>query len=176
MQAALEGPISLTTPQAPPDPTIALLTAGLGLVLVWISVVDIRSYRVPDWISLPLIACGLVVAWLVSRQPLGVHLAGAAAGFAVLALTGEVYFRWRGREGLGLGDAKLFAAAGAWMGWPVLPAILLEASLIGLVIAAALAATGRHWREMRIPLAPALSLAFWITWIAGAPGVPILWR
>lgn len=147
---------------------------ALGMALLWISVVDIRSYRIADRWSLPLLAAGIGVAAVQSAQPIASHAAGALAGYAVLAVIGELHFRWRGVEGLGLGDAKLFAAAGAWLGWAALPTVLLEASLLALA-QAGLARLAGH-RDRRIAFAPALSAAFWITWALGAPGLPITWR
>src|SRR3546814_16185239 len=61
------------------------------------------------------------------------HLVVALLGFALLAGLGFFYRRWRGRDGLGLGDAKLAAAGGAWLGWAALPSILLLASLGGFL-------------------------------------------
>ena len=147
---------------------------GLGVMLAWISVIDLRELRVPDRLSLPLIAAGLSVALALSRQPVTAHLIGALGGYCVLAGVGALHFRWRGHDGLGLGDAKLFAAAGAWLGWMPLPAVLLEAALIGLIFAGLRRAGG--YGSPEIPFAPALAVAIWSTWIFGAPGIPVTWR
>jgi leader peptidase (prepilin peptidase) / N-methyltransferase len=79
---------------------------------------------------------------------------------------GEWYFRRYGQEGLGLGDAKLFAAAGAWLGWQALPMALLIAAVSGLVVALAL---GKTARATPLPFGPALALGFWVTWLFKAP-------
>lgn len=149
-------------------------TTGLAVVLLWITVIDLRELRVPNRLSLPLVAAGLAVAWLISLQPLHAHVAGALVGYGVLAAVGALHFRLRGREGLGLGDAKLFAAAGAWLGWAALPAVLFEAALLGLLIAGMRRLAGAASPE--IPFAPALAIAFWASWTFGVPGVPMTWR
>lgn len=158
--------------------TPSLATAGLSIllliVLLRIAVIDIRELRVPDRLSLPLAVAGLAVAWMMSRQPIGAHLAGALGGYAVLAAVGALHFRLRGREGLGLGDAKLFAAAGAWLGWEALPAVLFLAAVLGLLTAGLRRLAGAAAPE--IPFAPALAAAFWLGWTFGVPGVPMAWR
>lgn len=138
----------------------------LAAMLLAISAIDWRSRRIPDLLSLPLLAAGL--AWNLCRgdEPILAYLAGAAAGYAVLAGVGSLHFRFRGREGLGLGDAKLFAAAGAWLGWRDLPLVLLAASLGGLAFALV-----RAWlapaRDREIAFGPWISLAIWLVWISG---------
>ena len=89
------------------------------------------------------------------------RLIGAAAGFLSLGLIGELHFRRSGAEGLGLGDAKLFAAAGSWLGWQALPLVLLIAALAGL--AYAILRLGP--RDAPIAFGPMLAFAFLLCWI-----------
>ena len=78
----------------------------------------------------------------------------------------------RRREGLGLGDAKLLAAAGAWVGWVGLPSVVMLGAVFGLVTALAMRMTGREvGRVTELPFGPALALAFWLVWLYG-PLVP----
>lgn len=144
----------------------------LGIWLLIIAVLDIKTLRVPDVLSLPLIAAGLIAAWFLSGLPLTDHVLGACAGYVVLAGIGGLYFRLKGSEGLGLGDAKLLAAAGAWTGWTALPFILLVASASGLVFALAV----RSGPGSRIAFAPHLAAGFFIIWLFGAPHLPPIWR
>ena len=137
--------------------------AFLGALLLAIAVIDLRTLRIPDWLSLPLIAAGLARTAFVAPERLPAHALGAAAGYAVLGLFGALYFRLRGRDGLGLGDAKLFAAGGAWLGWQPLPAVLAVGAVGGLVFALA---TGLG-RSARIAFGPWLALAIWLAWLAG---------
>ena len=92
----------------------SLLYAAAGLLAI--ALIDLRTFRIPDWLSLPLIVAGLARTGLLDPERLPAHVLGAAAGYATLGLLGAAYFRWRGRDGLGLGDAKLFAGLGALLG------------------------------------------------------------
>lgn len=144
-----------------------LLAFGLGAWLLAISLIDLASRRIPDRLVYPLIATGLVVSAAASRGLPTPELIGAAVGYALFWAVGEAHFRWRGEEGLGLGDAKLFAAAGAWLGWAALPFVLLGACLFALAHALARHMTRRGSRPARqIPFGPSLALAFWLAWIA----------
>ena len=87
----------------------------------------------------------------------------------VLAVIGEVYFRRNGTEGLGLGDAKLFSAAGAWLDWTSLPLVLLLAAGGGLLY---VAVSGSLKKRAGIAFGPWLALAFWLVWMHGA--IPVI--
>ena len=130
----------------------------LTLALLQIARVDQATLRIPDAISLPLIAVGLGLAALSPAPALADRLIGAGAGFLLLAALGEGYFRWHRREGLGLGDAKLFGAAGAWLGWQALPWVLLVAA--GAALVWAMVAR----RQGAVAFGPWLALAFWLIW------------
>lgn len=137
--------------------------AGIVLLatLALIAVIDIRTYRIPDWLSLPLVAAGLLRAALEGERPWSAYLIGAAAGYASLALFGEIYFRARGREGLGLGDAKLFAAGGAWLGWQALPVLLAVSATAGLVFAL----VTRRRSAAAVAFGPWLAVGIWLCWL-----------
>ena len=147
------------------DALTVTATVGLTASLLAVAWIDLRSFRIPDTISLPLIVAGLALAALTPGLP--DHLIGAGVGFAVLAAIGEVYFRRTGEEGLGLGDAKLFAAAGAWLGWQALPQVLLIAAGAGLIFALIKGNKGQ-----RIAFGPWLALGFWGVWMANLAGMP----
>jgi leader peptidase (prepilin peptidase) / N-methyltransferase len=139
-----------------------LLWIGITLVLTGvlgvIARVDLRTFRIPDGLSIPLILGGFIVGWLMPILPLRDHLIGAVVGFGLFAVIGEIYFRRWGAEGLGLGDAKLFGAAGAWLGWQALPSVLLIAALGGLGFALLR-------RDGRVAFGPWLALGFWLVWL-----------
>ena len=140
--------------------------AALTLALGAIALVDARTQRIPDRLSLPLLAAGLVWSALAG-QPFVAHVIGAAAGYAALAGFGWLYFRLRHREGLGLGDAKLFAAGGAWLGWQPLPSVLLVAALGGLGHALLGQALLGGPADRRIAFGPWLALGIWLVWMLG---------
>jgi leader peptidase (prepilin peptidase) / N-methyltransferase len=141
-------------------------TALLGWTLVVLAAVDIQVLRLPDRLTWPLALAGLAFAG--GRAPLAERLVGCVIGFAGLALVDRAYVRLRGRQGVGLGDAKLFGAAGAWLGWRALPGVLLIACAAGLVwVACRLLRRGRGSMGAAIPFGPALALAFWLQWLSG---------
>lgn len=170
---------------APPYPWL-LLVGGLGttlaavtapgtpglvgsLVLVWglvtLTAIDLRILRLPDPLTLPLIILGLAWSAWSGADPVD-HAIGAAAGYSVLALIAFLYRRLRHREGLGLGDAKLLAAAGAWLGWQALPGVVLIGSLTALGWVALPVLVGRKIPvDAPLPFGPALALAIWFAWV-----------
>jgi leader peptidase (prepilin peptidase)/N-methyltransferase len=163
---ALLGVAGLASSGAPY--TIIALSAALGGVLLVLSVIDLRTYRLPDALTLPLAAAGPPLAWANGwGEPLW-HIISAIAGYLLLYGVAQLYAKLRGRAGLGLGDAKLLAAAGSWLGLEGLPTVLLWATSSALlaVLAAALL---RHpiTASTRIPFGPFLALGFWLVWLFG---------
>jgi leader peptidase (prepilin peptidase)/N-methyltransferase len=145
---------------------------ALGWTLLALAAIDIRHYWLPDRLTLPLIPAGLLVAWLVDPAALASHAIGALAGFLAFAAIAWTYRRLRRRAGLGLGDAKLLAAAGAWLGWPALPVLVAVAATLALAAALVRAASGeRLGAASRIAFGPYLALALWLFWLFG-PLVP----
>jgi leader peptidase (prepilin peptidase) / N-methyltransferase len=140
-------------------------TAVLTLLLVAIAVIDHKTLRIPDTLSLPLLACGFWAGPVIYATPWYDHAVGAVAGYGVFAAIGGWYFRRNGTEGLGLGDAKVFAAAGAWLGWQALPVVLLIAAAGGLVSAVA---QGQHNARAGLAFGPWLALAIWVVWVMRA--------
>ena len=160
----------VTVPLA--DPVWLGATLALALCLMTIAVVDWRSFRIPDAASLPLLAAGLALAWAVPglagrETDFADHLIGAAGAYLFFAALGEVIFRRTGQEALGLGDAKLFGAAGAWLGWQALPVVLLIASLTGLAFAVI---QRQRAGTRRIAFGPWIALGLMGTWLLPALG------
>jgi leader peptidase (prepilin peptidase)/N-methyltransferase len=97
---------------------------------------------------------------------LGSAVVGAAVGY--LSLWG-IYWGFKlitGREGMGYGDFKLFAAIGAWLGWQILPATILIASAVGLLYALLTTLMGKRERSQPIPFGPFLAVAGWVSLVA----------
>ena len=157
---------------AQPTPLAAVLTALLGWQLLLISVIDAEHFRLPDQLTLPLLATGGLAAVLLDHTAPLDALIGAAAGFASLWLLAFAYRRLRGREGLGDGDPFLLAAGGAWVGWIGLPGVLLWASAAGLSLVAARVLVGKKVSAAdRLPFGPCLAVGIWLTWLLGPPGL-----
>ena len=146
----------------------AAIALALALVLLFAALIDLRRMILPDWLTLPLIPLGWAMA-AVRAPDLPDRLIGAAAGFAFFAGIAALYRRLRGRDGLGLGDAKLLAAAGAWVGWRDLPSVVLLGSVGALIWS--LAARRDFGRPL--PFGPFLAGAFWLVWRFG--GLEVSW-
>lgn len=140
----------------------------LGWWLVALGWIDAKEMILPDVLTLPLIVAGLGMTGFIAPDRMASHIAGAGAGFAVIALIGFVYRRIRGRDGIGPGDAKLAAAAGAWVGWTGLPGVILIAALSGIVAALVSARlSGGRPLAAKLPFGPYLGLGTWIVWVHG---------
>ena len=146
---------------------------ALGWTLLALAAIDLRHHLLPDLLTLPLIPAGLAVVWLVDAGRLPDHAIGAAAGLIGFVLIAWLYRRLRHREGLGLGDAKLLAAGGAWLGWQALPSVVALAAVVALAIALAGAVAGdKLGATTKIAFGPHLALAIWLVWLYG-PLVPM---
>ena len=157
---------------AQPAPLAAALTALLGWQLLLIAVIDAEHFRLPDQLTLPLLATGGLTAVLLDHTAPLDAVIGAAVGFGGLWLLAFAYRRLRGREGLGDGDPILLAAGGAWVGWIGLPSVLLWASAAGLsFVAARLLVGGKVTGEDRLPFGPCLAVGIWLTWMLGPLGL-----
>ncbi len=152
---------------------LALATSGLGWTLLALSVIDMRHRILPDELTLPLVPAGLAVACAAPDASPAASLVGVLVGGGAAALVAVSYHRLRGREGLGWGDVKLFAASGAWVGWSPLPSLLLFAAGMALAVALALSLAGRSGRLHRaseVPFGPFIAGALWLTWLYGPLG------
>jgi leader peptidase (prepilin peptidase)/N-methyltransferase len=154
--AALIGGISAL---ALPLPGAAAV-AALGWTLLLLALLDAEHFWLPSAVTLPLAAAGLAATAWLRPAALVDHLIGAVAGWAVLALVAAAYRAVRGRVGLGGGDARLFAAAGAWLGWAALPLVLGSAALAGLAVAMLLWGRGLT-ATTRLPFGVFLAAAIW---------------
>jgi leader peptidase (prepilin peptidase)/N-methyltransferase len=136
--------------------------AALGaLLFVWallaLTFIDFDTQLLPDDITLPLLWIGLLLN--NSRTFTDLHSAVVGAALGYLALWG-VYWLFKlatGKEGMGYGDFKLLAAIGAWLGWQMLPLVILTSSLVGAVVGITLIVAARHGRNVPIPFGPYLA-------------------
>ena len=149
------------------------LAALLGWTLVFASLVDIRTFLLPDAATLSLIPLGLIAAGLRGGPDLVMSAAiGAALGFSIFAAIAFVYKRLRGRDGLGMGDAKLLAAAGAWAGPFALPWIIAGGAMLTLaVLLAQRLRGGRLQADTAAPFGPGLAAAGFAAHLAVLTGI-----
>ena len=166
-------------PISPRYPAVELLTAALSalvvwqlgsslqglaaLVLVWMLIaltfIDIDTQILPDDLSLPLLWMGLLLNLNGTFVPLADAVIGAAAGYLSLWCVFWLFRLATGKEGIGYGDFKLLAALGAWLGWTMLPLIVLLSSAIGAIVGLLLILLRGHHRDKPIPFGPFLALA-----------------
>ena len=135
-----------------------LLWCGLVATLVALAFIDLDTQFLPDDLTLPLMWAGIVSAalgWI--PVTLGASVGGAVAGYLSLWFVFHAYRLIRGKEGMGAGDFKLLAALGAWLGWQLIPSIILLASAVGALVGIALIVFRRHDRDVPIPFGPYLA-------------------
>jgi leader peptidase (prepilin peptidase)/N-methyltransferase len=152
--------------------------SAAALVLTWFLVslacIDIDTQLLPDNLTLPLLWLGLLVALLLpyhtgARLPVDLSDAviGAMAGYLALWSVYHLFRLLTGKEGMGYGDFKLFAALGAWLGWQMLLPIILIAAFSGTVIGILMIAVRGRDRNIPIPFGPYLAVAGWIALMWG---------
>ena len=141
-----------------------------------LTVIDIDHTLLPDVITLPLLWLGLLcsLGWHAGLTPPAPTdpvsaIVGAAAGYLVLW---SVYWAFKlvtGKEGMGYGDFKLLAALGAWLGWTMLPTIILLSSVVGAIVGISLIVFSKRGRDNPIPFGPYLAATGLIAMLYGAP-------
>lgn len=137
-----------------------LAWCGFAAAVLALACIDWDTTLLPDDITLPLLWAGLVAAALgVTPVPLAAALWGTVAGYLSLWLIYWAFKLLTGKEGMGYGDFKLFAAFGAWFGWQALVPIILMASVIGAVIGIGIKLAGRLRDGGYVPFGPFLALA-----------------
>jgi leader peptidase (prepilin peptidase)/N-methyltransferase len=127
--------------------------------LVALTFIDLDTQLLPDDITLPLLWAGLLINVGNTFTTLPDAVIGAAAGYLVLWSVYWLFKLVTGKEGMGYGDFKLLAAIGAWLGWQLLPVVILLSSLVGAVVGIALIVLARHGRNVPIPFGPYLAAA-----------------
>lgn len=149
-----------------------------ALLLVWalvaLTMIDFDTQLLPDGITLPLMWLGLVLNYFGVFTDFGSAFWGAVAGYLSLWSVYWLFKLATGKEGMGHGDFKLLAALGAWLGWQLLPAVILLSSMVGAIVGISLMVFRKHGREVPIPFGPYLAaaglLALWF-----GPEIQALW-
>lgn len=137
--------------------------AAGALVLIWsliaLTFIDFDTQLLPDAITLPLLWAGLLCNLFSFFTDLQSAVIGAMAGYLSLWIVYWLFKLLTGKEGMGYGDFKLLAALGAWLGWQMLPAVILLSSLVGAAVGITLIVAARHGRNVPIPFGPYLATA-----------------
>ncbi|TWI63497.1 leader peptidase (prepilin peptidase)/N-methyltransferase [Pseudoduganella lurida] len=170
-------------------PLIEAFTGALSAVLVWqfgsgwtglatllfaylliaMTFIDFDTQLLPDDLTYPLLWAGLLVNLNGTFVPLRDAVIGAAAGYLVLWSVYWAFKLLRNKEGMGYGDFKLLAALGAWLGWTMLPTIILLSSIVGAIVGISLIVFAKRGRDNPIPFGPYLAAAGLIALLFGAP-------
>ena len=138
--------------------------AGVGaMVFLWamiaLTFIDADTQLLPDSITLPLLWLGLLLNINATFVDLSSAVIGAVSGYLVLWSVYWLFKLATGKEGMGFGDFKLLAAIGAWLGWKILPLVILLSSLVGALVGIALIVLAKRGREIPIPFGPYLAAA-----------------
>ncbi|MBR2514439.1 MAG: prepilin peptidase [Halomonas sp.] len=145
----------------------ALFIYAACLTLLALAVIDFRTYLLPDILTLPLLWAGLLYQLLFQPIMLPSAVIGAMAGYLILWSFYWLFKLITGKEGMGFGDFKLLAALGAWVGWPLLPLLLILSAGIGAIVGLAAQARSPHLRGQPLPFGPFLALAGWACLLVG---------
>jgi leader peptidase (prepilin peptidase) / N-methyltransferase len=151
--------------------------AACALLVTWFLIaltgIDIDHQLLPDTMTLPLMWAGLLAAVMIGPSGQGIPVStrdaiiGAAAGYLSLWLVFHAFRLATGKEGMGYGDFKLFAALGAWLGWKMLPMIIVLSAGMGAVIGVTLIVLRGRDRAAPMPFGPYLAIAGWIAMMYG---------
>jgi leader peptidase (prepilin peptidase) / N-methyltransferase len=147
--------------------------AGAGAMLflsimIALTFIDADTQLLPDDLTLPLLWAGLLINLFHTFTTLPNAVVGAAVGYLALWSVYWLFKLATGKEGMGYGDFKLLAAIGAWLGWPMLPLVILLSSLVGAIIGIALIVLAKRGRNVPMPFGPYLAIAGVIALFWGA--------
>jgi leader peptidase (prepilin peptidase)/N-methyltransferase len=176
-------------PISPRYPIVEAVTGLLSAVLVWhfgsgwlglaslafayfliaMTLIDYDTKTLPDDLTYPLLWLGLLVNLDGTIVPLRDAVIGAMAGYLALWAVYWLFKLATGKEGMGYGDFKLLAALGAWMGWTMLPTIVILSSVVGAIVGIGLIVFARRDRNNPIPFGPYLAAAGMIALLYGIP-------
>ena len=152
---------------------LALAWCGFSAALLVLALIDWDTTLLPDDVTLPLLWAGLLVAALQWNPAVSLNSAlwGAVAGYLSLWLVYWAFKLATGKEGMGFGDFKLFAALGAWFGWPALIPMILMASVIGAAIGIAMKFSSGLREGGYVPFGPFLAGAGFTAMVFGPQSI-----
>lgn len=142
-----------------------------ALIFTWtiicLTFIDLDHRLLPDELTLFLLWVGLFCSLFSLFVDSHTAIIGAIAGYLIFYFVQFIFYRVTGKVGMGQGDFKFLAALGAFLGWEMLPLIILLASISGMVVAFTQMTIKRHYQSIPIPFGPYLAIAGWIALIFG---------
>ncbi|WBA09028.1 prepilin peptidase [Salinivibrio kushneri] len=151
-----------------PSPAWAIAVMGASLTLLALTLIDWETLLLPDQLTLPLMWAGIGLALTgISPVTLSESVIGAMVGYVSLWSLFWAFKLTTGKEGMGYGDFKLFAALGAWVGWQALPLLILVASLSGAIVGALLLRQQRKSLQHAFAFGPFIAVAGWLSLLWG---------
>ena len=145
--------------------------AVFAILLTWaliaLTAIDYEHQLLPDDITLPFLWLGILCNMFGLYTDVYSSLLGAMGGYLVLWAVYIAFKLATGKEGMGYGDFKLLAMLGAWLGWQMLPLVIILSSLLGAVVGICLIVFRSHEKSRPIPFGPYLALAGWVALIYG---------
>jgi leader peptidase (prepilin peptidase)/N-methyltransferase len=148
---------------------LGLATLVFGWFLLAMTMIDYDTQLLPDDLTYPLLWLGLLVNLNGTFVPLRDAVIGAAAGYLALWSVYWLFKLATGKEGMGYGDFKLLAALGAWLGWTMLPTIILLSAVVGALVGISLIVFAKRGRDKPIPFGPYLAAAGLVALLYGTP-------
>ncbi len=176
-------------------PLVEALTAVLSVVVAWhfglgwqmagallltwalvaLSFIDFHDQLLPDSITLPVLWIGIGLSLFGLYTDTTSSVLGAMVGYLALWSVFHLFKLLTRKEGMGYGDFKLLAMLGAWMGWKMLPLVVILSSLLGAVIGVGLILIRKQDRSVPIPFGPYLALAGWVGFLWGEDLIDLYW-
>ncbi len=147
---------------------LTLAALAFTWCLIALAFIDLERFLLPDCITLPLLVSGLIVNAVGGFADLTSAVVGAAAGYGILWAVFQAFRIATGKEGMGYGDFKLLAALGAWIGWQMLPLIILLSAGTGAIIGIAMLVLKKQERNQPVPFGPYLAGGGWLALLWGA--------
>jgi len=148
--------------------SLLMVRLAFASALVVLFAIDLQHQILPNVITLPGVVAGFAASWFLPPGWLS-SLIGAIAGGGILLAIAEAYYRVRGQEGLGMGDVKMLAMIGAFLGWPLMILTLVLASFAGSLVGVALLASRRGGMQAALPFGTFLALGALVAAVAGEP-------
>lgn len=136
---------------------------GFCFTLIALALIDMKSLRLPNYLTIPLLLSGVVLSFFGVTIPIADAILGATLAYATLLITQLLYQKLTERHGLGFGDIKLAAALGAWLGWQSLPEILIIASISASIAGTIYLISTKQNRYALFAFGPFLILGAFVT-------------